>query len=46
MYTKHPVVKQLLGEYMTQMPNLGLTQEQARQIVEYLRTQAPGTTGS
>lgn len=46
MYTKHPVVKQLLGEYMTQMPNLGLTQEQARQIVEYLRTQAPGTAGS
>jgi mono/diheme cytochrome c family protein len=41
MYTKHPAVKQLLGEYMTQMPNLGLTQEQARQVVEYLRTQAP-----
>ncbi len=44
MYAKHPVVKQLLGEYMTQMPNLGLTQEQARQVVEYLRTQAPSTT--
>lgn len=41
MYAKHPVVKQLLGEYMTQMPNLGLTREQARQLVEYLRTQVP-----
>ena len=45
MYSKHPEVKKLLGEYMTQMPNLGLTQDQARQIVEYLRTQAPGTAG-
>jgi cytochrome c len=44
MYSKHPVVKQLLGEYMTQMPNLGLTQEQARQIVEFLRTQASSKT--
>jgi mono/diheme cytochrome c family protein len=46
MYNKHPEVKKLLGEYMTQMPNLALTQEQARQVVEYLRTQAPGKTGS
>lgn len=38
MYTRHPAVKKLLGEYMTQMPNLGLTQEQAREVVEYLRT--------
>ncbi len=38
MYTKHPAVKQLLAEYMTQMPNLGLTQDQARQVLEYLRT--------
>ena len=38
MYTRHPAVKELLGQYMTQMPNLGLTQEQARAIVEYLRT--------
>lgn len=41
MYTKHPSARALLAEYMTQMPNLGLTQEQARQVVEYLRTQAP-----
>jgi mono/diheme cytochrome c family protein len=46
MYSKHPVVKQLLGEYMTQMPNLGLTLDQARQVVEYLRTQAPSKTAS
>jgi len=46
MYTKHPETKKLLGEYMTQMPNLGLTQEQARQVVEYLRTQAPDKSGS
>lgn len=45
MYQKHPEVKKLLGEYMTQMPNLALTQEQARQVVEYLRTQAPSTAG-
>ena len=41
MYTRHPVVKKLLGEYMTQMPNQGLTQEQAREVVEYLRTTTP-----
>lgn len=46
MYSKHPEVKKLLAEYMTQMPNLGLTQEQARQVVEYLRTQAPDKSGS
>ena len=38
MYTRHPVVKKLLGEYMTQMPNQGLTQDEAREVVEYLRT--------
>jgi mono/diheme cytochrome c family protein len=45
MYTTHPTAKQLLGEYMTQMPNLGLTQEEARQLVEYLRTQATQPAG-
>lgn len=44
MYTKHPEVRRLLGEYMTQMPNLGLTMDQAREIVEYLRTEAPGAS--
>jgi len=43
MYTKHPTARQLLAEYMTPMPNLGLTQDQARSILEYLRTQAPGS---
>lgn len=43
MYTKHPVARQLLAETMTPMPNLALTQDQARSILEYLRTQAPKT---
>ena len=38
MVERHPVAKQLLAEHMTFMPNQGLTQEQARQVVEYLRT--------
>lgn len=41
MYQRHPAARQLLGEYMTQMPNLALTRDQAREILEYLRTQAP-----
>ena len=44
MYTTHPDVKKLLGEYMTQMPNLQLSPDDARAVVEYLRTQpAAGT---
>jgi hypothetical protein len=39
MYEKHPVARELLGEFMTQMPNLGLTRDEARAIMEYLRTQ-------
>ncbi len=39
MYTRHPDVKKLLGEYMTQMPNQQLAPPDARAIVEYLRTQ-------
>ncbi|HWQ27783.1 MAG TPA: cytochrome c [Dehalococcoidia bacterium] len=46
MYTRHPVAKQLLGEYMTQMPNLGVTQEEARQLLEYLRAQVTRKAGS
>lgn len=38
MYTRHPVVKKLLAEYMTQMPNQGLTVDEARAVLEYLRT--------
>jgi mono/diheme cytochrome c family protein len=43
MVDRHPVAKQLLAEHMTVMANQGLTVEQARAIVEYLRTQATGT---
>jgi cytochrome c len=40
MYTKHPVAKQLLAEHLTQMPNLALSQDEAREIVEYFREAA------
>jgi mono/diheme cytochrome c family protein len=46
MYTKHPEVRKLLAEYMTQMPNQAVTQEEARKIVEYLRTEAHSNAGS
>lgn len=42
MYDKHPVAKELLGEYMTQMPNLSLTTDQARALMEYLRAHDAG----
>jgi cytochrome c2 len=45
MYTKHPEARKLLAEYMTQMPNLGVTQEDARKLVEYLRTQPTSAAG-
>ena len=38
MYTKHPEVRKLLAEYMTQMPNQQLTRDDARAVLEYLRT--------
>ncbi|MGB7213082.1 MAG: cytochrome c [Gemmatimonadales bacterium] len=37
MYSRHPVARGLLAQYATQMPNLHLTETQAREIVEYLR---------
>jgi mono/diheme cytochrome c family protein len=40
MVERHPVAKQLLAEHMTFMPNQGLTQDQARQVLEYLRSKA------
>lgn len=46
MYTRHPEARKLLAEHMTQMPNLGLTQDEAREIVEYLRTQTSTPAGS
>lgn len=40
MVAKHPVSKKLLGEYFTPMPNLNLSKTEARELLEYLRTQA------
>jgi cytochrome c len=40
MIEKHPDTKKLLAEYLVAMPNQNLTPEQARQVLEYLRTQA------
>lgn len=42
MVERHPVAKKLLGEYMTLMANQSLTIEEARAILEYLRTQTQG----
>jgi cytochrome c len=40
MVEKHPVTKKLLAEFFTAMPNQQISQDQARQVVEYLRTQS------
>jgi mono/diheme cytochrome c family protein len=37
MYTRHPEAKKLLAEFLTQMPNQGLSQDEARAVVEHLR---------
>ncbi len=39
MVERHPVAKGVLAEYMTMMANQGLTVEEARSVLEYLRTQ-------
>lgn len=41
MVEEHPVAKELLAQYMSFMPNQGVTREEARAILEYLRTQHP-----
>jgi len=38
MLEKNATAKELLAEYSTQMANMNVTQEQARAILEYLRT--------
>ncbi len=38
MVARHPEAKKLFATFMLQMPNLGLTPEQAREVLEYLRT--------
>ena len=40
MYERHPEAKQLLAEYLSYMPNQGLTRDQATAVVEYLRPEA------
>lgn len=42
MVERHPVAKQLLAEHMTFMANQNLTTDDARAVLEYLRTQAKG----
>jgi cytochrome c len=42
MVERHPVAKQLLAEHMTFMANQNLTVDDARAVLEYLRTQAKG----
>lgn len=37
MYEQHPAAKALLAEYLSFMPNQGLTREEARAVLEYLR---------
>lgn len=38
MIRQHPEAKKLFATYLVEMPNQGLTPEQARHVVEYLRT--------
>lgn len=39
MIEQHPVIKQLLAETMSFMPNQNLTPDEARAVVEYIRSQ-------
>lgn len=41
MIEEHPVVKELLAQYMSFMPNQNVTRDEARAIVEYFRTATP-----
>ncbi|NNF03255.1 MAG: cytochrome c, partial [Rhodothermales bacterium] len=41
MIKEHPEGKKMFAEYMTPMANQNMTEDQARAILEYLRTQAP-----
>lgn len=43
MVERHPVAKKLLAERMTFMANQNLTVDEARAVLEYLRTQSKGT---
>ncbi len=37
MIERHPVVRQLLAQYYVRMPNQGLSRDEARAVLEYLR---------
>jgi cytochrome c len=39
MVTEHPEARAMLAEYMTPMANQNLTEEEARSIVEYIRSE-------
>ena len=41
MIQRHPEAKALLAQFMTPMANQNLTEEEARAVLEFLRTQAP-----
>lgn len=41
MVQRHPEARKLLAEFMTPMANQNLTEEEARAVLEFLRTQAP-----
>jgi cytochrome c1 len=43
MVERHPIAKKLLAERMTFMANQGLTVDEARAVVEFLRTQSKAT---
>jgi mono/diheme cytochrome c family protein len=46
MLQKHPTAQQLMAEYGTMMTNQNLSEEQARAILEYLRTVDSGSAAS
>ncbi|HEY8469879.1 MAG TPA: cytochrome c [Longimicrobiales bacterium] len=39
MVRRHPVARAMLAAHFTEMPNQNLTEEEARALLEYLRTQ-------
>jgi len=41
MIQRHPEAKALLAQFMTPMANQNLTEEEARAVLEFLRTQVP-----
>lgn len=46
MVERHPDARKLLAEYMVAMPNQNMTREEARAIVEYLRSWTTGTAAN